>query len=101
MYLIDTYAALTAASAIAANGLLRYILGGTFPLFTIQSRIFHRPPVQNHFLTNLVYENLGIGWATSLLGFCGLAMLPIPWVMYKWGEKIRGASHFETKTTPT
>ena len=37
MYLIDTYAALTAASAIAANGLLRYILGGTFPLFTLQS----------------------------------------------------------------
>ena len=41
MYLIDTYAALTAASAIAANGLLRYVLGGTFPLFTIQSRNSH------------------------------------------------------------
>jgi MFS family permease len=39
MYLIDTYAALTAASAIAANGLLRYILGGSFPLFTLQSKI--------------------------------------------------------------
>jgi MFS family permease len=38
LYLIDTYAALTAASAIAANGLLRYILGGTFPLFTLQSK---------------------------------------------------------------
>jgi hypothetical protein len=41
LYLIDTYAALTAASAIAANGLLRYILGGTFPLFTLQSK--HNP----------------------------------------------------------
>jgi len=38
LYLIETYAALTAASAIAANGLLRYILGGTFPLFTLQSK---------------------------------------------------------------
>lgn len=38
MYLIDSYAALTAASAIAANGLLRYVLGGTFPLFTIHSK---------------------------------------------------------------
>lgn len=37
MYLLDTYAALTAASAIAANGLLRYIMGGTFPLFTTAS----------------------------------------------------------------
>jgi len=42
MYLIDTYAALTAASAIAANGLLRYILAGTFPLFTIQSMLLSR-----------------------------------------------------------
>jgi hypothetical protein len=80
MYLIDTYAALTAASAIAANGLLRYILGGTFPLFTIQ-----------------MYEKLGIGWATSLLGFISLAMVPIPWVLYKWGPQIRAASKFETK----
>jgi hypothetical protein len=80
MYLIDTYAALTAASAIAANGLLRYILGGTFPLFTIQK-----------------YEKLGIGWATSLLGFISLAMVPIPWVLYKWGPQIRAASKFETK----
>jgi len=84
MYLIDTYAALTAASAIAANGLLRYIFGGAFPLFTIY-----------------MYERLGIGWATSLLGFVGLAMLPIPWVMYKWGEQIRGSSHFETKEIPS
>lgn len=45
MYLIETYAALTAASAIAANGLLRYILGGTFPLFTVQSK--PAPRMQN------------------------------------------------------
>lgn len=49
----------------------------------------------------IVYERLGIGWATSLLGFVGLAMLPIPWVMYKWGEQIRGGSHFETKEIPS
>ena len=84
MYLIDTYAALTAASAIAANGLLRYIMGGTFPLFTIP-----------------MYERLGIGWATSLLGFISLAMLPIPWVLYKWGPQIRDASKFETNKIPT
>ncbi|KAL2075992.1 hypothetical protein VTL71DRAFT_935 [Oculimacula yallundae] len=80
MYLLDTYAALTAASAIAANGLLRYIMGATFPLFT-----------------TAMYERLGIAWATSLLGFVTLAMLPIPWVLYQWGPKIRAASKFETK----
>ncbi|KAG0648665.1 Polyamine transporter 4 [Hyphodiscus hymeniophilus] len=75
LYLVDTYAALTAASAIAANGLLRYIFGGTFPLFTITR-------------------------ATSLLGFVALAMLPIPWILYKWGPNIRAHSNFETNKIP-
>lgn len=78
IYLVDTYAALTAASAIGANGLLRYLLGATFPLFTIQ-----------------MYEHLGIGWATSVLGFLSLAMLPIPWALYKWGHHIRARSTLE------
>ncbi|KAI9798717.1 MAG: hypothetical protein M1825_004999, partial [Sarcosagium campestre] len=38
MYLIDTYGSLNGASAMAANGLLRYSLGAVFPLFTIQSK---------------------------------------------------------------
>jgi hypothetical protein len=38
MYLVDTYQALNSASAIAANGLLRYMFGFAFPLFTLQSK---------------------------------------------------------------
>jgi hypothetical protein len=37
IYLVDTYQALNSASAIAANGLLRYVFGFAFPLFTLQS----------------------------------------------------------------
>ena len=37
LYLIDTYGALNGASAMAANGLVRYMAGAAFPLFTIQS----------------------------------------------------------------
>jgi hypothetical protein len=29
-----------------------------------------------------------------------LAMVPIPWVLYRWGGQIRAASHFETKQIP-
>lgn len=36
LYLMDTYGPLAGASAAAANGLLRYILGAVFPLFTVQ-----------------------------------------------------------------
>ncbi|TKA73636.1 hypothetical protein B0A49_05183 [Cryomyces minteri] len=79
LYLVDTYGPLNGASAMAANGIARYTLGAAFPLFTVQ-----------------MYRRLGIAWATSLLGFVSLAMLPIPWVLYKWGPEIRRKSAYET-----
>ena len=35
---MDVYGSLTGASAVAANGLVRYTLGAAFPLFTVQSK---------------------------------------------------------------
>ncbi|KAK1146888.1 hypothetical protein N8T08_002214 [Aspergillus melleus] len=37
LYLTNVYGARFGASALAANGLLRYLVGGSFPLFTIPS----------------------------------------------------------------
>lgn len=79
LYLVDVYGPLNGASAMAANGLLRYALGAAFPLFTVQ-----------------MYDKLGIPWATSLLGFLSLLMLPIPWVFFKYGPKIRQKSAYDT-----
>ncbi|RFU28742.1 hypothetical protein B7463_g7595, partial [Scytalidium lignicola] len=79
IYLLDTYQALTGASALAANGLMRYLLGAAFPLFALQ-----------------MYERLGIDWATSLLGFITVALLPIPWVLFRYGHKIRSRSKYDT-----
>ncbi|OCL10986.1 MFS multidrug transporter-like protein [Glonium stellatum] len=79
LYLVDVYGSLNGASAVAANGILRYSFGAAFPLFTIQ-----------------MYEKLGTGWATSLLGFISVLMLPIPWVLFRWGPQIRAESHYPT-----
>lgn len=79
MYLVDTYQALIGASALAANGLLRYILGTAFPLFTLQ-----------------MYSKLGIGRATSLLAFITVVLMPIPWVLFKYGHFIRARSTYDT-----
>jgi MFS family permease len=38
-YLVDTYQALNGASALAANGILRYGFGAAFPLFALQSKL--------------------------------------------------------------
>lgn len=37
LYMADVYGPSNGASALAANGIVRYVLGGVFPLFTIQS----------------------------------------------------------------
>ncbi|EQB57074.1 major facilitator superfamily transporter [Colletotrichum gloeosporioides Cg-14] len=81
-YLVDVYRGTTIASATSANSLARYLLAGAFPLFVVQ-----------------MYRNLGIGWASSLLGFIALALMPVPWAFFKWGRLIRQKSRFDTVKT--
>ena len=45
--------------------------------------------------TYAVYDRLGIAWATSLLGFISVALLPVPWILFVWGPKIRQKSAYE------
>ncbi|KAJ9297780.1 hypothetical protein DTO271G3_4001 [Paecilomyces variotii] len=78
LYLTDVYGPLNGASAMAANGIVRYMLGGSFPLFTVQ-----------------MYEKLGIDWATSLLAFVSLALLPVPWLFFRYGSLIRKKSGYD------
>ncbi|GAB1201125.1 hypothetical protein APSETT444_010512 [Aspergillus pseudonomiae] len=77
LYLTNVYGAKFGASALAANGLLRYSVGGSFPLFTIP-----------------MYNNLGFTWASSLLGFLAIAFAPLPWIFYRFGKKIRQSSAY-------
>jgi hypothetical protein len=81
-YLVDTYQAMASASAFAANGLLRYTFGAVFPLFTLQ-----------------MYKKLGAAWATSLLGFVTITLMPIPWVLFKYGHFMRARSSYDTLKT--
>lgn len=70
-YLVDTNRTY-AASAIAANTILRSLFAAIFPLFTSQ-----------------LFENLGVHWGGSLIGFIALAMIPIPFVFYRYGAEFR------------
>ncbi|KAJ6141653.1 hypothetical protein N7470_010043 [Penicillium chermesinum] len=77
-FLVDAYPTF-AASALAANSFLRSSFGGIFPLFGIQ-----------------MYNKLGYHWASSLLGFLTLAMLPFPYIFFRFGARIRQKSRFAT-----
>jgi MFS transporter, DHA1 family, multidrug resistance protein len=75
-YTVDCYL-MYANSAIAGNTFVRSWVGAGFPLFA-----------------TAMFRNLGIEWATSLLGFLSLAMLPFPILFYIYGAKIRKMSKF-------
>lgn len=70
-YLVDSYL-MFAASALAANTLLRSLFGAAFPLFTPD-----------------MYQALGIHWASSIPAFLSLACVPFPFIFYKYGARIR------------
>jgi len=36
-----------------------------------------------------MYNKLGVGWASSLLGFLSIAFIPIPFILYKYGRTLR------------
>ncbi|RDW72582.1 uncharacterized protein DSM5745_07754 [Aspergillus mulundensis] len=107
LYLASVYGASHGASALAANGLLRYLVGGSFPLFTIACMYLasldmdHVPVHWPNPRTNkgvpflaAVYNNLGFAWASSLLGFVAAAFAPLPWVFYAFGGRVRGRSFY-------
>ncbi|KAF2802354.1 MFS general substrate transporter [Mytilinidion resinicola] len=79
-YLVDTYLGLS-ASAIAANLFMRSMLAGAFPLFS-----------------HALFTNIGLDWGLSLLGFLAVAMLPIPYVFYIFGRRIRAVGKHSKKT---
>ncbi|KAL4788797.1 hypothetical protein BDV19DRAFT_395656 [Aspergillus venezuelensis] len=48
LFLTKVYGASYGASALAANGLLRYLVGGSFTLFTIASTCLSAPSTSIH-----------------------------------------------------
>ncbi|KAB8230386.1 hypothetical protein ETB97_000504 [Aspergillus alliaceus] len=75
-YLIDTYL-MFAASAIAANTFVRSLVASSFPLFSRQ-----------------MFNNMGIQWASTLLGCVAAILVPIPVIFYFFGKRLRMKSKF-------
>ncbi|KAE8325270.1 major facilitator superfamily domain-containing protein [Aspergillus sergii] len=80
-YLTDAYEKY-AASALSAASLGRNSFGAFLPLASYQ-----------------LFENLGYGWAGSLLGFIGVALSVVPVVLVLKGPAIRRRSPFMREST--
>lgn len=77
MYLVDAYQ-VYAASALAANTVVRSIVGALLPLAGLP-----------------LFDKLSYGWGNSLLGFIAIAMLPVPVFILKYGERLRQKFDFK------
>ncbi|UZJ52159.1 hypothetical protein CBS101457_001479 [Exobasidium rhododendri] len=73
-YIVDAYLPL-AASALAGNTVMRSAFGAGFPLFTVQ-----------------MFDTLTVKWACTLLGGLSILLAPIPFILIKYGPKIRALS---------
>jgi len=78
-YLVDAYTRY-AASAIGAATVLRSLAGFGFPLFA-----------------PILYERLDYGWGNTVLALIGIVIgFPGPYMLWKYGEKLRSKSTFAT-----
>jgi DHA1 family multidrug resistance protein-like MFS transporter len=75
-YMVDVYL-LNANSAIAINTFIRSAVAAGFPMFA-----------------TYMYVGLGVDWATSVLAFVCIALIPFPLVFWYYGKKIRSLSKF-------
>jgi hypothetical protein len=41
-----------------------------------------------------MYEALGYQWASSLLAFLTVVMMPFPYIFFRYGKKIRSKSRY-------
>lgn len=73
-YIVDAYLPI-AASAVAANIILRSAVAAGFPLFSRQ-----------------MFQNMGIQWAGTLLGCLAAIMIPIPIIFRTYGPWLRAKS---------
>lgn len=76
MYVEDSYVVFS-ASALAGVGLVRNLAGAGFPLFGEQ-----------------MFENEGYNWAGTILAFLALLLAPIPFILERYGTRLRANSPF-------
>ncbi|KAH8888491.1 putative MFS multidrug transporter [Thozetella sp. PMI_491] len=76
VYIVDVYT-VHSNSAMSIHVVVRSLVAASFPMFA-----------------GPMYDKLGVEWATSLLAFLCVAMIPAPILFLIYGSKIRSWSRF-------
>ncbi len=73
LYLVEAFGVYS-ASAIAATRVLQSVGGAVLPL-----------------AGQPLFQHLGLGWGSSVLAFIALLFVPVPWLLFRYGKRIREA----------
>ncbi|KAI9850243.1 MAG: hypothetical protein M1838_005969 [Thelocarpon superellum] len=76
-YLFDAYPPRGTLSALTAVASFRLLLAAAIPLCIVQ-----------------MIMGLTGAWAYSLFGFISAALIPLPWLLFRWGPKLRARSRY-------
>ena len=79
VYIVDAFD-VYAASATAASTVFRSLLGALLPLGGRD-----------------LFIDLGMGWGSSLLGFIAIALAPMPFLLWRYGQRIRKIRFFNVQ----
>ncbi|KAI1857673.1 hypothetical protein JX265_011088 [Neoarthrinium moseri] len=79
-YIVDVYQ-FHSNSAMSIHVIVRSLIACSFPLFA-----------------NIMYDQLGVAWASSLLAFLCIGLAPAPFLFFVYGKKIRSWSSFAFET---
>ncbi|KAF2091218.1 MFS general substrate transporter [Saccharata proteae CBS 121410] len=78
-YIIDSYE-IFSASALASVTLIRYVAAGGMVVVGIP-----------------FYQNMGVHYTLTILGCISALMVPVPYIFFKYGKRIRAHSKFAPK----
>ncbi|KAF8871275.1 hypothetical protein CPB84DRAFT_1622006, partial [Gymnopilus junonius] len=95
-YIIDVYLSV-AASAVAACTVCRSMAAAAFPVrtgFPYSSCRSAEVFLFIQLFAGNMYDKLGPQWASSILGFFAVVLIPIPFLLIRYGPVLRRKSKF-------
>ncbi|KAF2097771.1 MFS general substrate transporter [Rhizodiscina lignyota] len=80
-YIFDAYPPAGTLAALTIGASARILIGGLIPMLIIFD-----------------FTNIGGDWALSIFGFITIVLIPIPFILFKFGPGLRARSRFSAKS---
>lgn len=81
-------------SRLHSNCACRVPAVGHYPKLVLRPRSYFSSEERSR-VFHIVIQGLTGAWAYSLFGFISLALIPLPWLLFRWGPSLRAQSKYQ------